>query len=115
MRRNLLLNGIIIAGMALLFTNVGAEEGSPIAPCVSCHSKETPAIVKQWQAGKHNKVGVKCYVCHFAEEGDKTGADHHGFRVTPVVQLKTCAACHPEAKKFKRMMLDREGNFNHKS
>ena len=80
-------------GLALPLV-AGADE-SPIDRCVSCHAEETPAIVKQWEASKHSKSGVKCYVCHMAAEKDPAGAEHHGFHVTATVGIKSCEGCHP--------------------
>lgn len=69
---------------------------SPIDPCLTCHAKETPAVVAQWEAGKHSKVGVKCYVCHFAEPSEAKGEEHNGFYILTAVEVKSCDSCHPE-------------------
>lgn len=75
-------------------TNAQAE--SPIDPCLNCHAKETPKVVEQWEAGKHSMTGVKCYVCHHAEEGNKEGTEHNDFFVVTKVSVQTCESCHPE-------------------
>jgi hypothetical protein len=69
---------------------------SPIDPCLACHTDETAEIVKQWEAGKHSKTGVKCYVCHFAVADDPEGMEHNGFFVVTGVSVATCESCHPE-------------------
>lgn len=68
---------------------------SPIDPCVACHTEETPELVQQWEAGKHSKTGVKCYVCHHAETADK-GMEHHEFTVIKAVDVQVCESCHPD-------------------
>ena len=83
---------------ALCFTpapSLGAEK-SPIDPCLDCHATETPQVVQQWEAGMHSKTGVKCYVCHFAEESNTKGSEHNGFFVITAVEVQTCESCHPE-------------------
>jgi len=69
---------------------------SPIDPCLNCHTEETPKIVQQWEAGKHSKTGVKCYVCHHTDESNKEGVEHNDFFVITSVDVKTCESCHPE-------------------
>ncbi len=67
-----------------------------IDPCLSCHDTVTPGIIKQWKESKHSKVGVKCYVCHKAKEGDPSGYDHNGFQITAVPSPRYCESCHPK-------------------
>lgn len=67
---------------------------APIDPCLNCHETVTPGIIKQWTESKHSRVGVKCYVCHQAKEGDPSGYDHNGFHVTAVPSPKYCEGCH---------------------
>lgn len=90
----------VIMGTGLLFlfagTSQGMQDQSPINPCLDCHTKETPDVVKQWEAGKHSKTGVKCYVCHHAGDGNEGGMEHNGFSVVTVVDQKICESCHPE-------------------
>lgn len=84
----------IIVSAVGIGSNVRAE--SPIDPCLNCHTKETPKIVQQWEDGKHSKTGVKCYVCHHAEESNKEGMEHNDFFVITAVGVQTCESCHPE-------------------
>jgi len=67
---------------------------SPIDPCISCHDTETPGVVQQWQESKHSKVGVKCYVCHAAKEGDPSGYEHMDYMITAVPSPRYCEGCH---------------------
>ena len=89
-----------IVGTGLLFlfasTSQGTQNQSPINPCLDCHAKETPDIVKQWEDGKHSKTGVKCYVCHHAGDGNTDGMEHNGFVVVTAVNRMICESCHPE-------------------
>ena len=77
-------------------TGSSVQAQSPIDPCVGCHTAETPEIVQQWEAGKHSKTGVKCYVCHHAEESNKKGMEHNDFFIITAVDVTTCESCHPE-------------------
>ncbi len=104
-----------LAAVAVLVasTPAAAQEGSPINPCISCHDTITPGVVSQWQESKHSKVGVKCYVCHEAEEDDPSGVEHIGFRVTSVVSPKRCQICHPEqVRQFRESLHDEAGLFS---
>jgi hypothetical protein len=73
-----------------------AQAAVPGAPCISCHDTATPGIVKQWEESKHSRVGVKCYVCHEAKEGDPSGYDHNGFFITAIPSPRYCEGCHPK-------------------
>jgi hypothetical protein len=56
--------------------------------CAVCHKKNTPGIVKQWEDSKHSKEGVECLTCHKAKEGDPSGFNHNGEKITAVVSPK---------------------------
>ena len=106
---------LLVAAGALVLPGLGfAGSGdSPIDPCISCHDTITPGVVKQWQDSKHAKVGVKCYVCHQAKEGDPAGFEHEGFLVTAVVSPNYCAGCHDkQVQEFKDSMHDEAGLFS---
>jgi hypothetical protein len=60
------------------------EVGSPDA-CLACHAEATPEVVKQWEAGPHGLVLVKCFVCH--------GSVGKDFTVAP--GIRRCEGCHP--------------------
>ncbi len=62
--------------------------------CLDCHSEETPGIVAQWQQSRHPGVNVGCDTCHLAMEGDPSGFDHNGRKITAVPSPKYCARCH---------------------
>jgi formate-dependent nitrite reductase cytochrome c552 subunit len=62
------------------------DVGPDFAPdaCISCHTDQTPEIVKQWESGQHGLVLVKCFVCH-----GSTGKD---FTEHP--KATRCQGCH---------------------
>jgi hydroxylamine dehydrogenase len=67
--------------------------------CLGCHDNATPGIVKQWHDSNHSRVGVRCFTCHKAMEGDPSGYNHQGFKITAVPSPKYCEGCHPEEVK----------------
>ncbi len=69
------------------------------SPCVTCHRKTTPGLVKQWSESKHAGAEVSCENCHEPQEGDPSGRKHHGARVTPVPSPRYCQGCHAEEVK----------------
>jgi hydroxylamine dehydrogenase len=90
---------IIFSGFALLVmaaTILAVTPGHSAASdsCLDCHAEETPGIVKQWQQSKHPGAEVGCDGCHLAKDGDPSGYDHNGFKVTAVPSPKYCADCH---------------------
>lgn len=93
----LLSSSVLI--MALTGGVANAAADSPIDPCLNCHSKETPELVQQFEAKGHSKTGVKCYVCHHADESNKEGMEHEGFFIITAVDVQTCESCHPDEGK----------------
>ena len=70
--------------------------------CLSCHTRETPGIVKQFRDSLHAKEGLNCLDCHAAQD-DKHKLFHNGFEITRVVTSGVCAKCHlTEYKEFER-------------
>ena len=66
------------------------------ARCLACHQEKTPVIARQWRDSKHARLGVGCYECHRAEEGDKDGFLHEGKRIATVATPRDCEQCHKE-------------------
>src|SRR3989338_6070518 len=62
--------------------------------CVSCHSKVSPGIVKQWQESKHGKMDVNCGVCHSANEGQVYEFKHNNECITSILATIHYTACH---------------------
>lgn len=98
------------SAITMLFAGAvsNAHAQSPIDPCMNCHTEETPKIVQQWEAGKHSKTGVKCYVCHHTDEGNKKGMEHNDFFIVTSVDVATCESCHPENAKDLLGMFSKE-------
>ncbi len=64
---------------------------STSAACISCHRGSSPQIVIDWQASRHQAVGVGCVDCHGADH--TTAADAKKAHMpTP----DTCGACHAD-------------------
>lgn len=71
--------------------------------CVSCHSKVSPGIVKQWQESKHGKMDLSCTVCHSANEGEVDAFKHYDELISTIPTPNDCAVCHEkETKEFSK-------------
>ncbi len=69
--------------------------------CISCHQKESLAVVQQWGASKHYRAKVGCFECHQARPGDADAFMHYKQRISIIVSPQDCSACHPkEVKEF---------------
>lgn len=68
----------------------------PSQGCVKCHEQKTPTIVAQWAESKHAQLGVSCYECHRAAEGDPDAFRHEGALIATIVTPKDCGGCHKE-------------------
>ena len=90
MRTSLVAAGSLVAILAS--ASLSAKEESSKSPCVKCHEKETPGIVKQFLSGEMGKSGeVDCSDCH--------GSGHTSAKDVDRVKLPTpdtCAGCHEE-------------------
>ena len=62
--------------------------------CVSCHLKDSPALVMEWEVSRHAQFGVGCIDCHRAEEGEIDAWNHEGAWVSALVTPKDCGFCH---------------------
>lgn len=67
----------------------GVNEG-----CVTCHKKDSPALVMEWEYSQHAKVGIGCTECHKAEKEDIDAWLHEGTYISALVTPKDCARCH---------------------
>ncbi len=76
--------------VVLLFSIILVAAGVGMAQdCVTCHTKVTPNIVKDWQLSKHSQNDVDCSTCH--------GDQHTSADDVDKVQLPTpevCGQCH---------------------
>jgi hypothetical protein len=61
--------------------------------CAECHSRETGAVVHQFESSVHAKEGVTCLDCHQpADKQEKV--EHRGFTIGDKVTSKNCSTCH---------------------
>ena len=63
--------------------------------CAECHSRETGAVVHQFEMSKHAKEGVTCLDCHRTVDKQEE-VDHRGFTISERVTSKNCKSCHAE-------------------
>ena len=56
-------------------------------PCLACHEKETPGVVRYWKESAHFRHQVGCVSCH----GDSIEANH---RKSLTVDAAICGSCH---------------------
>ena len=75
------------------------EEPGPIVTpanesCVTCHRKDNPALVMEWDISRHAQAGTGCIECHGAEKGEVDAWEHEGAYVSALVTPKDCARCH---------------------
>ena len=68
----------------------------PSAPCVDCHTRQSAALVMEWQHSRHAANGVGCYDCHQAASDEPDAWQHHGVWVATLVTPKDCGACHAD-------------------
>ncbi len=66
----------------------------PNSGCVSCHQKDSPALVMEWEHSRHAKVGIGCVECHTANKGEPDAWLHEGTYVSALVTPKDCSSCH---------------------
>lgn len=73
-------------------------EGEEESACVSCHTKVTPGIVRDWKLSRHSAEEVDCSDCHGSKHS--TPEDVENVRIpTP----KTCKKCHNDrVKQFEK-------------
>ncbi|HEU4401352.1 MAG TPA: multiheme c-type cytochrome [Candidatus Polarisedimenticolia bacterium] len=75
--------------------------GETSAKCLRCHEQKTPVVAAQWSDSRHAQMGVGCYECHRAEEGDPDAFRHEGALIATVVSPKDCGGCHGDiAREF---------------
>jgi len=90
--RGSLLCAILIMAFAAVVS--AAEQGTQ-SPCLTCHAKETPFVVKVWGESAHAKNSVGCAECH---QGDY-GAGHMTGEDRATVEAFECARCHADTAK----------------
>ncbi|QEP42877.1 hypothetical protein D5085_06920 [Ectothiorhodospiraceae bacterium BW-2] len=71
----------------------GAKEGEG---CISCHTKASGSLVKQWQQSAHGREGVNCFDCHRADSSDSDALEHEGEVIATIVSPADCGRCHSQ-------------------
>ncbi len=87
---------VVAEKVALDPSNWGHEAGED---CVSCHSKASSGLARQWQDSAHQVAGVNCMDCHQADRSDVDAIEHEGQIIATIVSPKDCGRCHE--KEFK--------------
>jgi len=72
--------------------------------CAECHSRETPAIVHEFEMSKHAAAGVTCLDCHGAADRQPK-FDHRGFVMAKSLTSANCARCH--ATQYRQFLRSR--------
>ena len=109
---SLLLVAWVEGGKQRLHPEPEPVVGADSRRCLDCHAQKTPAVAAQWRDSKHARLGVGCFECHRADEGDKDGFMHEGARIATVVTPRDCASCHGEiAAEFQRSHHARAAQF----
>jgi hypothetical protein len=72
--------------------------------CAECHSRETPAIVHEYEMSRHAARGINCLDCHGAGEGQEK-VDHRGFLLAKTLTSANCAKCH--AAQYRQFLRSR--------
>ncbi len=66
------------------------------ADCVSCHSKSSAGLAREWEESAHGKAGVNCMDCHQADPADPDAREHEGQVIATIVSPKDCGRCHTQ-------------------
>jgi len=61
--------------------------------CASCHAKETPGVVHEFEMSAHAAEGIHCLDCHRPTEGQER-LDHRGFIIATRMTAGNCRQCH---------------------
>ena len=70
--------------------------------CVSCHRRETGAVVHQFEKSRHARKGVTCLDCHRPVAGQEK-REHRGFVITRDPTSANCRTCHKtQYEQFRR-------------
>jgi formate-dependent nitrite reductase cytochrome c552 subunit len=97
--------GIVGAALLVAHERPPAETDQPSADmvkatgkCAECHSKETSAVVHQFERSTHARSDVTCLDCHAPAENQES-MSHRGFEISEDLTSANCAKCHAEQHK----------------
>ena len=90
--------GLAIAISAFPAAFAAEDLDAAARQCVNCHTKNSPAIVADWEASRHAEVGVSCLDCHVVSEDSPMGTAHPRSegKVTALVPASVCGSCHAQ-------------------
>jgi len=88
--RNVLAGFTFILVLNLYLIADAAEKEN----CLSCHEKNSPMVVEQWQESAHGKEGVMCMDCHDPEISKTIVSDRCKEKVAVVISPSVCGNCH---------------------
>lgn len=93
---------LIVAAFILhaLRPDIETEQPTPemvraTGKCATCHRRETPAIVAEFETSDHAHEGTNCLDCHQPRDGQEA-FDHRGFELARSVTAKNCQQCHAD-------------------
>ena len=72
--------------------------------CAECHSRETPAIVHEYEMSRHAAAGVNCLECHGVQPNQEA-VNHRGFVIAKNLTAANCARCH--ATQYRQFLRSR--------
>jgi len=61
--------------------------------CADCHSRETGAVVHEYEMSAHAAAGITCLDCHGVQPGQHS-LDHRGFVISSKMTALNCRQCH---------------------
>jgi len=113
MRTTTVTTGLaMLLSMVLFLSTSGAAQGqntdaasdkASSKNCVTCHRKQSPALVMEWERSRHAQMEVSCLDCHGAQESEPDAWKHEDHWISALVTPKDCAQCHEvEARQFAR-------------
>ena len=86
----------VLAGFSfiLIFNLYLIADAAEKENCLSCHEKNSPMVVEQWQESAHGKEGVMCMDCHDPEISKTIVSDRCSEKVAVVISPSVCGNCH---------------------
>jgi hydroxylamine dehydrogenase len=87
MIRSFILETAVFGLLSLFLVNpVFAQKPSP---CVDCHQKSNPVLVKQYLEGTMGRAEIECSQCHGSEHRNATD-----YKKVRMPNADTCKPCH---------------------
>ena len=85
-RMRVLFMLLMILGPVLLLNISSAQNTNP---CVDCHQKTNPTLVKQYLESQMGKAGIECFKCHGSEHKNATD-----YKKVKLPNADSCKPCH---------------------